>query len=134
MLGETYWKNGALSSDDMAGQITLENNGKVLDFFPGEEAYRDMASALYEANGIDYTNPEELELLVATLMDLNAMDGKWSVSLLTTCSTSPGVKRRKALANALLVAPSMWTLGNVGMGALQHLISKALSWYQQLYL
>lgn len=26
---------------------------------------------------------------------------------------------RKALANALAVAPSMWTLGNAGMGALQ---------------
>lgn len=31
-----YRKNEALSSDDMAGQITLEKNGKVLDFFPGE--------------------------------------------------------------------------------------------------
>ncbi|CAH1426558.1 unnamed protein product [Lactuca virosa] len=84
--------------------------------------------------GIDYTDPEELELLVATLMDLDAMDGKWSVSLLTKCSTSPYVKRRKALANALLVAPSMCTLGNAGMRALQHLISRALRWYQQLYL
>lgn len=26
---------------------------------------------------------------------------------------------RKALANALSAAPSMWTLGNAGMGALQ---------------
>lgn len=132
MISKMYkLKNEALSSDDMAGQITLEKNGKVLDFFPGEvstdritaiqEAYRDMASALSEADGIDYTDPEELELLVATLMDLDAMDGKGSVSLLAECSSSPDVNTRKALANALSVAPSMWTLGNAGMGALQRL-------------
>lgn len=132
MMSKMYeLKNGALSSDDMAGQITLEKNGKVLDFFPGkvstdritaiQEAYRDMASALSEADGIDYTDPEELELLVATLMDLDAMDGKGSVSLLAECSSSPDVNTRKALANALSVAPSMWTLGNAGMGALQRL-------------
>ncbi|RYQ99656.1 hypothetical protein Ahy_B07g087622 isoform C [Arachis hypogaea] len=28
---------------------------------------------------------------------------------------------RRALANALAAAPSMWTLGNAGMGALQRL-------------
>ncbi|XP_071701840.1 senescence-associated protein SPA15, chloroplastic [Rutidosis leptorrhynchoides] len=132
MISKMYkLKNGALSFDDTAGQITLEKNGKVLDFFPGEvstdritaiqEAYRDMASALSEADGIDYTDPEELELLVATLMDLDAMDGKGSVSLLAECSSSPDVNTRKALANALSVAPSMWTLGNAGMGALQRL-------------
>lgn len=132
MISKMYkLKNGALSSDDMAGQITLEKNGKVLDFFPGkvstdritaiQEAYRDIASALSEADGIDYTDPEELELLVATLMDLDAMDGKGSVSLLAECSSSPDVNTRKALANALSVAPSMWTLGNAGMGALQRL-------------
>ncbi|KAJ9564689.1 hypothetical protein OSB04_000655 [Centaurea solstitialis] len=132
MISKMYeLKNGALSSDDMAGQITLEKNGQVLDFFPGkvstdritaiQEAYRDMASALSEADGIDYTDPEELELLVATLMDLDAMDGKGSVSLLAECSSSPDVNTRKALANALSVAPSMWTLGNAGMGALQRL-------------
>ncbi|CAI9280924.1 unnamed protein product [Lactuca saligna] len=46
-----------------------------------------MASALSKADGIDYTDPEEL--LVATIMDLDAMDGKGSVSLLAKCSTSP---------------------------------------------
>lgn len=132
MISKMYkLKNEALPSDDMAGQITLEKNGKVLGFFPGEvstdritaiqEAYQDMASALSEADGIDYTDPEELELLVATLMDLDAMDGKGSVSLLAECSSSPDVNTRKALANALSVAPSMWTLGNAGMGALQRL-------------
>ncbi|KAJ0479993.1 putative FCP1 domain, HAD superfamily protein [Helianthus annuus] len=30
------WRNGAISFDDLAGQITLEKNGKVLDFFPRE--------------------------------------------------------------------------------------------------
>lgn len=119
------------STDIMEGNIMIEKNGKTLDFFPGEvstgritaiqEAYRGMASALSEADGIDYTDPDELELLVATLIDLDAMDGKSSVSLLAECSSSPDVNTRKALANALAVAPSMWTLGNAGMGALQRL-------------
>lgn len=63
----------------------------------------------------------KLELLVATLIDLDAMDGKSSVSLLAECSSSPDVNTRKALANALATAPSMWILGNAGMGALQRL-------------
>ncbi|XP_021766214.1 uncharacterized protein LOC110730700 [Chenopodium quinoa] len=111
--------------------IMLEKNGKALDFFPGEvsddrinaiqEAYWSMAFALSEADGIDYTDPEELELLITTLIDLDAMDGKSSVSLLAECSSSPDVNTRQALANALAAAPSMWTLGNAGMGALQRL-------------
>ncbi|KAG7650742.1 Senescence-associated protein AAF, chlorolplastic [Arabidopsis thaliana] len=112
-------------------RISLEKNGIALGFFPGEvssdrisaieEAYKSMASALSEADGIDYTDPEELELLVTTLIDLDAMDGKSSASLLAECSSSPDVNTRKALANALAAAPSMWTLGNAGMGALQRL-------------
>ncbi|KAL1820432.1 hypothetical protein ACET3Z_015301 [Daucus carota] len=122
---------GSLSANEMAGRITLEKNGISLDFFPGEvsadritaiqEAYSDIASGLSEADGVDYSDPEELELLVATLIDLDAMDGKSSVSLLAECSSSPNVDTRKALANALSAAPSMWTLGNAGMGALQRL-------------
>ncbi|KAK8546630.1 hypothetical protein V6N12_027406 [Hibiscus sabdariffa] len=114
-----------------ANDLMLEKNGKTLDFFNGEvstdrisaiqEAYWSIASALSEADGIDYTDPEELELLVTTLIDLDAMDGKSSVSLLAECSSSPDVSTRQALANALAAAPSMWTLGNAGMGALQRL-------------
>lgn len=37
---------------------------------------------------------EQLELLVATLIDLDAMDGKSSVSLLAECSSSPDVNTR----------------------------------------
>ncbi|KAI4299592.1 hypothetical protein L6164_033036 [Bauhinia variegata] len=106
-------------------------DGKTVDFIPGDvstdrinalqEAYWSMASALSEADGIDYTDPEELELLITTLIDLDAMDGKRSVSLLAECSSSPDVSTRQALANALAAAPSMWTLGNAGMGALQRL-------------
>ncbi|CAN8238408.1 unnamed protein product [Cochlearia groenlandica] len=119
------------SENGVTDRISLEKNGKALDFFPGEvssdrisaieEAYKSMASALSEADGIDYTDPEELELLVTTLIDLDAMDGKSSASLLAECSSSPDVNTRKALANALAAAPSMWTLGNAGMGALQRL-------------
>ncbi|XP_039027264.1 senescence-associated protein AAF, chlorolplastic-like isoform X2 [Hibiscus syriacus] len=114
-----------------ANDLMLEKNGKTLDFFNGEvstnrisaiqEAYWSIASALSEADGIDYTDPEELELLITTLIDLDAMDGKSSVSLLAECSSSPDVSTRQALANALAAAPSMWTLGNAGMGALQRL-------------
>ncbi|GFY87692.1 senescence-associated family protein [Actinidia rufa] len=77
-----------------------------------QEAYWSMASALSEADGIDYTDPEELELLVATLIDLDAMDGKSSVSLLAECSSSPDVNTSSTF---------MWTLGNAGMGAMQRL-------------
>ncbi|XP_031257926.1 senescence-associated protein AAF, chlorolplastic isoform X1 [Pistacia vera] len=124
-------EKNSLSGTDMMERITLEKNGKTLEFFLGEvstdritaiqEVYWSMASALSEADGIDYTDPEELELLIATLIDLDAMDGKSSVSLLAECSSSPDVSTRRALANALAAAPSMWTLGNAGMGALQRL-------------
>ncbi|WZZ32494.1 hypothetical protein YC2023_015895 [Brassica napus] len=89
-------------------RISLEKNGKALEFFLGEVS-SDSISAI------------ELELLVTTLIDLDAMDGKSSASLLAECSSSPDVNTRKALANALAAAPSMWTLGNAGMGALQRL-------------
>ncbi|XP_054789164.1 senescence-associated protein AAF, chlorolplastic-like isoform X2 [Prosopis cineraria] len=122
---------GPLSENDLRGRIRLEKNGKTIDFFTRDvstdrimalqEAYWSMASALSEADGIDYTDPEELELLITTLIDLDAMDGKQSVSLLAECSSSPDVSTRQALANALAAAPSMWTLGNAGMGALQRL-------------
>ncbi|XP_020235815.1 senescence-associated protein AAF, chlorolplastic isoform X2 [Cajanus cajan] len=122
---------GSLSENNVRGRIMLEKNGKTTNSFPGDvsteriaalqEAYWSMASALSEADGIDYTDPEELELLIRTLIDLDAMDGKLSVSLLAECSSSPDVSTRRALANALAAAPSMWTLGNAGMGALQRL-------------
>ncbi|XP_023527651.1 uncharacterized protein LOC111790816 isoform X3 [Cucurbita pepo subsp. pepo] len=118
-------------ANGVMGRIKLEKNGKSLDFLTGElstdrisaiqEIYWSMASALSEADGIDYTDPDELELLIRTLMDLDAMDGKSSVSLLAECSSSPDENTRQALANALAAAPSMWTLGNAGMGALQRL-------------
>lgn len=130
-LHEQLPKDGSFSPTNSTRFITLEKNGKTLELFPREvstdqitaieDAYWSMASALSEADGIDYTDPEELELLVATLIDLDAMDGKKSVSLIAECSSSPDVNTRKALANALAAAPSMWTLGNAGMGALQRL-------------
>ncbi|KAG2564181.1 hypothetical protein PVAP13_8KG390000 [Panicum virgatum] len=136
-LYEQLPKDGASSHTNSTGFITLEKNGKTLELFPGEvsadqiyaieEAYRSMESAFSEADGIDYTDPEELELLVATLIDLDAMDGKRSVSLIAECSSSPDVNTRKALANALATAPSMWTLGNAGMGALQSIQTEEIS-------
>lgn len=40
---------------------------------------------------------EQLELLVAALIDFDAMDGKSSVSLLAECSSSPDVSTRYQL-------------------------------------
>lgn len=40
---------------------------------------------------------EQLELLVAALIDFDAMDGKSSVSLLVECSSSPDVSTRYQL-------------------------------------
>ncbi|XP_051127096.1 senescence-associated protein SPA15, chloroplastic-like isoform X2 [Andrographis paniculata] len=130
MVTKMYRKEDSTNTIKSTSQITLEKNGISLDF-PQEisadrishiqEVYWSIASALSEADGIDYTDPEELELLVAALIDLDAMDSKSSVSLLAECSSSPDVSTRRALANALSAAPSMWTLGNAGMGALQRL-------------
>ncbi|KAE9596141.1 hypothetical protein Lal_00031129 [Lupinus albus] len=114
---------GSLSANNTSGYILNNTVGDVTTerISALQEAYWSMASALSEADGIDYTDPEELELLITTLIDLDAMDGKQSVSLLAECSSSPDVSTRRALANALAAAPSMWTLGNAGMGALQRL-------------
>ncbi|KAL4178776.1 hypothetical protein AMTRI_Chr13g116810 [Amborella trichopoda] len=132
MVGKMYqMRKGPPLADNMMGAISLEKNGEALNLFPGEvstdritaiqDIYWSMASALSEADGFDYTDPDELELLVSTLIDLEAMDGKHCASLLAECSSSPDVGTRQALANALASAPSMWILGNAGMGALQRL-------------
>ncbi|MCO5583952.1 hypothetical protein L7F22_037870 [Adiantum nelumboides] len=86
-----------------------------------QDAYWDIASALSEADGIDYSDPEELELIIATLLDMDAVDGASSATMLAECAKSPDVATRQALANALGNAPSLWALGNAGMGALQRL-------------
>jgi len=108
-------KDSASSRTNSTGFITLEKNGKTLELFPGEvsadqiyaieEAYRSMESAFSEADGIDYTDPEELQLLVATLIDLDAMDGKRSVSLIAECSSSPDVNTRYIETSFLLKSP-----------------------------
>ncbi|KOM47045.1 hypothetical protein LR48_Vigan07g074900 [Vigna angularis] len=99
---------GSLSENSVRGRIMLEKNGKTTNSFPGDVTTERIAAL-------------QLELLIRTLIDLDAMDGKQSVSLLVECSSSPDVSTRRALANALAAAPSMWTLGNAGMGALQRL-------------
>lgn len=134
MVRTMYNVPRTVESEDEKGLVeglTIEKKGKALKIFPGkvsddqraamQNAYWSMASALSEADGIDYTNPEELELLVAALLDMDAIDGKSGASLLAECSNSPDVGTRQALANALADAPSIWTLGNAGMGALQRL-------------
>ncbi|XP_058091367.1 senescence-associated protein AAF, chlorolplastic isoform X4 [Magnolia sinica] len=120
-VADQHWSDGALEADLRRANFLMRRRAMEDAFMALEDAYWGMASALSEADGIDYTDPEELELLVATLIDLDAMDGKSSVSLLAECSSSPDDSTRQALANALAAAPSMWTLGNAGMGALQRL-------------
>jgi len=49
----------------------------------------------------------KLELLIATLIDLDAMDGKRSVSLIAECSSSPDVNTRYIETSFLLKYPSI---------------------------
>ncbi|XP_052623146.1 uncharacterized protein LOC111920398 isoform X3 [Lactuca sativa] len=111
--------------------------GGSIDGYLMKEAYRDMASALSKADGIDYTDPEELELLVATIMDLNAMDGKGSVSLLAECSTSPDVNTRGSSVcsgdcppDAILRHEECNKANKIAYYSELH---KVLGWYLQLY-
>ncbi|QCD87723.1 ATP-binding cassette [Vigna unguiculata] len=80
------WQASTIASDYWLAYETSEERV--------QEAYWSMASTLSEAYGIDYTDPEELELLIRTLMDLDAMNGKQNVSLLVECSSSPYVSTR----------------------------------------
>ncbi|XP_054797471.1 senescence-associated protein AAF, chlorolplastic-like [Prosopis cineraria] len=132
MVNRMYELNkSSLPANNVGGCIKYQKNTEIIDFFPMDvstdkiaviqEAYWSMTSALSEADGIDYTDPEELELLITALIDLDALDGKQSASLLAECARSPDVSTRQALANALAKAPSTWALGNAGMGALQRL-------------
>ncbi|KAH8944282.1 hypothetical protein BDL97_13G101700 [Sphagnum fallax] len=86
-----------------------------------QDAYWSMTSALVEVEGKDCSDPDELEFIVATLMDLDEVDGGSGALLLAECASSPDVATRHALADALANAPSLWTLGNAGLAALQRL-------------
>lgn len=113
---ESMWQSGdTLQPVDAGGSFIIERLTALQD------AYWDIASALAEADGIDYSDPEELELIIATLLDMDAVDGASSATMLAECAKSPDVATRQALANALGNAPSLWALGNAGMGALQRL-------------
>ncbi|KAK4278017.1 hypothetical protein QN277_015919 [Acacia crassicarpa] len=132
MVNRMYELNkNSLPANNLGHCITHQKNKETIDLFTMDvstdqtaaiqEAYWTMQSALSEDDGIDYTDPKELELLITALIDLDAMDGKQSVSLLAECASSPNVRTRQALVNALAKAPSTWALGNAGMGALQRL-------------
>ncbi|XP_024364945.2 senescence-associated protein AAF, chloroplastic isoform X2 [Physcomitrium patens] len=86
-----------------------------------QDAYWKMASAFVEAEGMECTDPDELEFIVAALLDMEEVDGGSGALLVTEIASSPDVATRLALADALADAPSLWTLGNAGMGALQRL-------------
>ncbi|MQL94140.1 hypothetical protein Taro_026791 [Colocasia esculenta] len=109
-------KEGSMSVSEVMGYITLERNGKTVDLFPGEVS-TDRITAIQVI--LLYKSRTRPQLLMFRYLD--AMDGKSTVSLLAECASSPDVNTRQALANALATAPSMWTLGNAGMGALKRL-------------
>ncbi|KAG0594165.1 hypothetical protein M758_UG053900 [Ceratodon purpureus] len=87
-----------------------------------QDAYWKMASALVEAEGMECTDPDELEFIVAASLDMEEVDGGWGALLVTERASSPDVATRLALAEALADAPSLWDLGNAGMSALQRLL------------
>eukprot|EP00250_Pteridium_aquilinum_P001002 c11182_g1_i1 orf=546-1841(+) len=132
MAERAYRRQSELKKRPFLSQESKSQNGDMLQpVDPGspiierltalQDAYWDIASALAEADGIDYSDPEELELIIATLLDMDAVDGASSATMLAECAKSPDVATRQALANALGNAPSLWALGNAGMGALQRL-------------
>lgn len=86
-----------------------------------QDAYWKMASALVEAEGMECNDPDELEFIVAALLDMEEVDGGSGALLVSESASSPDVATRLALAESLADAPSLWTLGNAGMGALQRL-------------
>lgn len=86
-----------------------------------EDACFKMVAALAEAEGMECTDPDELEFIVAALLDMEEVDGGGGALLVTESASSPDAATRLALADALADAPSLWALGNAGMGALQRL-------------
>ncbi|BBN02927.1 hypothetical protein MPTK1_2g19380 [Marchantia polymorpha subsp. ruderalis] len=112
---KAFKDKGELKAEFKTGSVALD---RLLEL---EEAYLNVATLLAETEGMDYKDPDELGFIVATLLDMDEVDGRSGASLLAECATSPDVETRRALADALADAPSLWTLGNAGMGALQKL-------------
>ncbi|KAJ7553236.1 hypothetical protein O6H91_06G089300 [Diphasiastrum complanatum] len=93
----------------------------VIDRAAMEDLYWSISTVLADVEGIDFSDPDELEFIVATLLDMDEVDGASGASLVMQCANSPDVATRLALADALADAPSFWTLGNAGICALQRL-------------
>lgn len=111
-----------VSGDSQGFRSYLRNSDPALDRISAiQDAYWKMASALVEAEGMECTDPDELEFIVAALLDMEEVDGGGGALLVSESASSPDVATRLALADALADAPSLWTLGNAGMGALQRL-------------
>ncbi|GBG78736.1 hypothetical protein CBR_g27960 [Chara braunii] len=86
-----------------------------------EDAFQTMLSEMEKADTLDYEDAEELEFIVAALLDMGEVESASGASLVAECAKSPDIETRLALAKALGAAPSVWALGNAGMGALQKL-------------
>ncbi|KAL3697171.1 hypothetical protein R1sor_011247 [Riccia sorocarpa] len=115
-------KLGTLEDKLEEAKRELKTGSAALDWLLElEDAYHNVSSVLAETESLDYNDPDELEFIVATLLDMEEVDGRSGATLLAECATSPDVETRRALADVLADAPSVWTLGNAGMGALQRL-------------
>eukprot|EP00898_Chlorokybus_atmophyticus_P001166 jgi/Chlat1/204/Chrsp1S03120 len=90
-----------------------------------ESAWQHMLAAVSVADSYDASNTsfdtEEIELVLAALMDLGAVDSARGAVLVSECAKSPDAVTRRVLAEALGSAPSPAVLGNIGVATLQRL-------------
>lgn len=107
-----------LSGEEAQPWERLSSTGRLLAV---EEAYQAMLNAASNVDGTEMLDSEELEFIVAALVDLEEVGGANGASLVAEAVKSPDAETRRALVEGLATAPSLWTLGNAGIGALQRL-------------
>ncbi|XP_024520887.1 senescence-associated protein AAF, chlorolplastic isoform X2 [Selaginella moellendorffii] len=105
-------------TDETSRPVKKTTLDRVAEF---EEAYVKMASLLAEVNVLDDSDPDELEYIIATLLDMDEVHGASGATLVTQTASSPDIATRRALVDALANAPSLLALGNAGISALQRL-------------
>eukprot|EP00850_Spirogloea_muscicola_P005587 SM000026S08836 [mRNA] locus=s26:81343:83010:+ [translate_table: standard] len=127
---------------DIASMHALRHWSKSVERLSAlEEAYWSIGATTAEAKDVGATDADEvdywnlvtppyfchvyenvkLELIVAALLDMDEVDGAHGALLVSESAKSPDLATRRALAEALAAAPSVWALGSAGMTALQRL-------------
>ncbi|XP_048494542.1 senescence-associated protein OSA15, chloroplastic isoform X3 [Beta vulgaris subsp. vulgaris] len=99
IVADQHWSDGALEADLRRADLRAKRR-----------AMEDTLMALEFVKNIHD--------MMVTKMKLT---GAWHLHSLKLMELTIRILKRQALANALAAAPSMWTLGNAGMGALQRL-------------